>query len=183
MFCQLLLSILIRTYLCNYATLKVLATKDIGDGCPGIKFPIGNVLNLSKKSLRSCILDESSLSFWRVKHVAFVLCCRCDEYSEAVKYRANLEDLAYQQKVDLVLAGHNHHYERSWPTYDQMPIQENYVNPGGPVYVVNGGAGTYMYAKMLPHYIYAILMFVRPSRIRPCKHVTMSFCSIYVLPR
>lgn len=45
--------------------------------------------------------------------------------------------------VDLVLAGHDHHYERTFPTRDS-----DVVEPGcGPVYVVTGGGGASRFAR------------------------------------
>ena len=55
--------------------------------------------------------------------------------------------------VDLVINGHNHHYERSYPLRYAAPRapqilstdRSRYVNPGGPVYVVTGGGGAGIY--------------------------------------
>jgi hypothetical protein len=45
--------------------------------------------------------------------------------------------------VDLVLAGHDHHYERSHPILDGQAVDAamgpDYTNPRGPIYVVTGG--------------------------------------------
>jgi len=45
------------------------------------------------------------------------------------------EDLFFSSHVDVVLQGHVHAYERTWPVYNGD------VNPDGPVYVVNGHGG------------------------------------------
>jgi predicted MPP superfamily phosphohydrolase len=45
------------------------------------------------------------------------------------------EDLFNQYQVDIVLQGHVHAYERTYPTYNWN------VTPGAPVYVVNGHGG------------------------------------------
>ncbi|XP_041376911.1 acid phosphatase type 7-like isoform X2 [Gigantopelta aegis] len=60
---------------------------------------------------------------------------------EAPVFRSYLEDLLYEQKVDVYMSGHNHQYERSLPVYRQRAVQEDYKNPKAPVYIVNGGAG------------------------------------------
>ncbi|XP_050395810.1 acid phosphatase type 7 [Patella vulgata] len=64
---------------------------------------------------------------------------RCEK--EAPVFRSYLEDLLYQQHVDVVFAGHNHQYERSYPVYKLKPVQLDYKNPKAPVYIVNGAAG------------------------------------------
>ncbi len=47
--------------------------------------------------------------------------------------------------VDLVLSGHDHHYERSLPLYD-----DEVARPGcGPVYIVTGGGGASRFARGL----------------------------------
>ncbi|ACL66790.1 Myxococcales GC_trans_RRR domain protein [Anaeromyxobacter dehalogenans 2CP-1] len=52
--------------------------------------------------------------------------------------------------VDLVLQGHNHLYERSWPTRQGQPVQKDYDHPAAPVYVTSGGAGGWLYDFALP---------------------------------
>ncbi|PVD20925.1 hypothetical protein C0Q70_19088 [Pomacea canaliculata] len=64
---------------------------------------------------------------------------RCQD--EAPRYRSYLEDVLNQQRVDVVIAGHNHQYERSYPVYQEKATQKNYTNPQAPVYIVNGAAG------------------------------------------
>lgn len=51
-----------------------------------------------------------------------------------------LEDLFHKYKVDLVLQGHVHNYERSLPQY-RGKFNSSYTNPNAPVYVVNGAGG------------------------------------------
>ncbi|ESO98203.1 hypothetical protein LOTGIDRAFT_231325 [Lottia gigantea] len=60
---------------------------------------------------------------------------------EAPVFRADLEDLLYQQHVDVVFHGHNHQYERSYPVYKEKAVQKDYINPKAPVYIVDGAAG------------------------------------------
>ncbi len=47
--------------------------------------------------------------------------------------------------VDLVLTGHDHHYERSWPIRDGHVVRRGC----GPVYVVTGGGGASRYARSI----------------------------------
>ncbi|KAG7389626.1 hypothetical protein PHYPSEUDO_010023 [Phytophthora pseudosyringae] len=49
--------------------------------------------------------------------------------------KKNLEDVLYWNRVDVVVAGHVHAYERSHPVYKEQVIED------GPVYVVLGDAG------------------------------------------
>eukprot|EP01121_Diplochlamys_sp_Union-15-3_P009999 TRINITY_DN275_c0_g1_i2.p1 TRINITY_DN275_c0_g1~~TRINITY_DN275_c0_g1_i2.p1 ORF type:complete len:239 (+),score=40.29 TRINITY_DN275_c0_g1_i2:681-1397(+) len=49
--------------------------------------------------------------------------------------RASFEDLLYQYKVDLILEGHVHAYERTYPVYNGT------VTPDGPVHLINGNGG------------------------------------------
>ncbi|XP_005111668.1 acid phosphatase type 7 [Aplysia californica] len=55
--------------------------------------------------------------------------------------RGLLEDLFYEQGVDLYLSGHKHSYERTLPMYGGRAFQTDYVNPMAPVYIVNGAMG------------------------------------------
>ena len=56
-----------------------------------------------------------------------------------------LEGLFYKYGVDLVLSGHNHHYERSLPVYDKKVLvsdpDQPYHNPLAPVYIISGAPG------------------------------------------
>ncbi|XP_065183229.1 acid phosphatase type 7-like [Sycon ciliatum] len=64
---------------------------------------------------------------------------RCDQ--EAPQYRSYLEELLNEHRVDVYVNGHNHQYERSYPTYRGQPTQKNFSRPSAPVYIVNGAAG------------------------------------------
>jgi hypothetical protein len=55
--------------------------------------------------------------------------------------RKRLEGIYHDAKVDLVVAGHVHDYQRTWPLYDGAPTAQHYRQPSAPVYVVNGAAG------------------------------------------
>lgn len=60
-----------------------------------------------------------------------------------LRVRRVLSPLFDRYGVDLVLTGHDHHYERTHPIRD-----EERVPPGcGPVYVVTGGGGASRYAR------------------------------------
>jgi hypothetical protein len=57
--------------------------------------------------------------------------------------RRNLVPLFERYGVDLVAAGHDHHYERLWPLRHGRPVEEGC----GPVYILTGGGGASMYAR------------------------------------
>ena len=55
--------------------------------------------------------------------------------------RAALEDLFFQYGVSFSVNGHQHDYERSFPTYKDKS-QTNYHNPTATIYIVSGAAGS-----------------------------------------
>lgn len=62
---------------------------------------------------------------------------------DAPVFRSYLEDLLYEQRVDVYLCGHDHSYERTYPVYRERVIQKDYRNPQAPIYIVDGEAGGY----------------------------------------
>eukprot|EP00939_MAST-03C_sp_MAST-3C-sp1_P004575 g4575.t1 len=50
------------------------------------------------------------------------------------------ERLFFEQGVDLFVNGHEHNYERNWPTYLNKTHQSN-KNPPAPIFIVTGAAG------------------------------------------
>ena len=50
------------------------------------------------------------------------------------------EELFFEQGVDFFINGHEHDYERMWPTYKNNTDQSNF-NPKATIYVVTGSAG------------------------------------------
>jgi len=64
---------------------------------------------------------------------------------DAARYRYQLESIFYENRVDMVIAGHMHNYERSYPVYKRIPTSSNYTNPTAPVYTVVGTAGISLY--------------------------------------
>ena len=53
-----------------------------------------------------------------------------------------LEPLLIKHGVDMVFAGHTHHYEATWPVAKGASTQRDYVNPRATVHVQSGIAGT-----------------------------------------
>jgi len=62
---------------------------------------------------------------------------------EAAGLRAKLESLLLKYGVDLVITGHVHDYERMYAIDQGAVASTNYVNPGAPVYIVNGASGNH----------------------------------------
>ena len=60
---------------------------------------------------------------------------------------SGIESILMKNKVDLVLAGHTHSYERSFPVYEFQVDREsttdgnNFFQPKYPIYVTSGSAG------------------------------------------
>jgi predicted MPP superfamily phosphohydrolase len=63
-------------------------------------------------------------------------CSNKDHYGSGDDMRDSYEDLFYKYKVDLVVNGHVHAYERTKPVY------KGKVTPDAPVYITNGIGGT-----------------------------------------
>jgi hypothetical protein len=55
--------------------------------------------------------------------------------------RSALEDLFFEEGVDVYISGHRHNYERSWPMFRGKAFQQGYRNPEGPIHIVNGAMG------------------------------------------
>jgi hypothetical protein len=51
------------------------------------------------------------------------------------------ENLFHDEGVDLFVNGHEHNYERNWPTYKNKTSQSN-TNPTATIYIVTGAAGS-----------------------------------------
>ncbi|XP_074644507.1 acid phosphatase type 7-like [Tubulanus polymorphus] len=54
--------------------------------------------------------------------------------------RKGLEDIFYEYAVDVVIAAHEHSYERTKPVYKDYVVG-NHTNPGAPIYLITGAAG------------------------------------------
>eukprot|EP00742_Colponemidia_sp_Colp-10_P008603 GILJ01009327.1.p1 GENE.GILJ01009327.1~~GILJ01009327.1.p1 ORF type:complete len:906 (+),score=113.35 GILJ01009327.1:42-2720(+) len=63
----------------------------------------------------------------------------CQSY--APQLRQSLESLFNRYKVDLVITSHIHSYERLFPINHKQETSFSYINPGRPVYVINGAGG------------------------------------------
>ncbi|HMV69609.1 MAG TPA: metallophosphoesterase family protein [Myxococcota bacterium] len=88
----------------------------------------------------------ASAAPWKVAMHHQAMFTACDQHRSRTDLRGWWTPELDEHGVDLVLAGHNHIYERS------VPIRaEAKVDPGqGAVYVVAGGAGAPLYPKFTP---------------------------------
>lgn len=66
-------------------------------------------------------------------------------HGSSLPVRRALAPLFDRYGVDLVLAGHDHHYERMWPIRDGERVRRGC----GTVYVVSGGGGASRYARAI----------------------------------
>lgn len=56
--------------------------------------------------------------------------------------RMALEELFYGEGVDLIISGHQHFYERSWPAHNKRALQYNYREPAAPIHITIGTLGS-----------------------------------------
>jgi hypothetical protein len=82
---------------------------------------------------------------WIVVHGHRSIYCSCDSDCDAAALLIRdgpygLEELFMDQGVDFFLNGHEHNYERNWPTYKGKSDQSN-VEPKAPIYIITGAAG------------------------------------------
>jgi hypothetical protein len=59
------------------------------------------------------------------------------------KFQTAMEELFYKYGVDIYFCGHQHLYERQYPTYKGEIQQRSYDNPLATTHLVIGGAGGY----------------------------------------
>ena len=95
---------------------------------------------------------DRALHPWVIAVVHRPLYTSCLNHKEQSTMQQQFGDLFLAHKVDVVLSGHVHSYERTWPTmggYSNVsnatsqvyPDRSVYVDPRYPVYVVSGAAG------------------------------------------
>lgn len=56
-------------------------------------------------------------------------------------YGPGFEDIFFKYGVDILIGGHEHLYERSWPMYKFKIYGKSYTNPQAPIQIVTGSAG------------------------------------------
>jgi len=75
-------------------------------------------------------------------------------HGSEIALREAVEELYQTHGVDLVIAGHDHFYERTWPVFDEEP--QNFGGEGGtlfgqgfgPIHIVAGNAGRTPYTEV-----------------------------------
>ncbi|XP_060062934.1 acid phosphatase type 7-like [Ylistrum balloti] len=90
--------------------------------------------------------DNRSNFPWIVVMAHRPMYCSVDDTREDCRkpdsvVRQNLESVYSQFGVDVVFSGHNHMYERTWPTYQNKAVALNYINPMAPVHIIVGSLG------------------------------------------
>ena len=80
---------------------------------------------------------------WLIVHFHRPMYCNKDSDCDkpATRLRSEVEALFFDFKVDLVLTGHVHSYERSYPVFDGTVVTTSYTAPGAPVYILQGASG------------------------------------------
>lgn len=65
-----------------------------------------------------------------------------------------LEDILYKFGADIVIQSYGAAYERSYPQFKGVPVNENYTNPLAPIHIITGGASPwemeYNFTKTIP---------------------------------
>ncbi len=75
-----------------------------------------------------------------------------DGHGSEIEFREAMEVLLYDFQVDLAIWGHDHHYERTYPVFEENvysnnsgSISEPYYKPGATIHVVAGMSGRSAY--------------------------------------
>jgi len=98
---------------------------------------------------------------WIIMGTHHPLYCSVD-YGKPMSYKSNsdcgedtevlkpiLEDLFYENGVDLLITAHVHNYERDAAIYKNKTVKSDYddlhihINPKAPIHIVSGNAGNY----------------------------------------
>lgn len=78
---------------------------------------------------------DRSVTPWVIAHFHRPFYCARDEECGTILRNQGLEELMYKNKVDAVLVGHEHTYERTFPVYNFTKTD------GAPVYLMQGASG------------------------------------------
>lgn len=117
-----------------------------------------NQLNFIKRDLKKANQNRDAVP-WIIVAAHHPLYCSNTNHQNACfkpmpfkngtvdNYPVGVESILMRNKVDMVLAGHTHSYERSFPVYDFDVDREsskdgnNFFQPKYPIYVTSGSAG------------------------------------------
>ena len=75
-----------------------------------------------------------------------------DGHGSEIEFREAMESLLYEYQVDLAIWGHDHHYERTYPVFEENVYSNNsgsltdpFYKPGATIHVVAGMSGRSTY--------------------------------------
>jgi hypothetical protein len=134
---------------------------------------------------------QKSTEKWKIAYFHRPIYCSydinplgCDEDGEKV---ANMfEQLLYENKVDLIMTGHEHYYERTFPVYknkiDLISLSDfnnTYINPAAPVHVMCGTGGVSWKIDSIPSKIKNIIKLVLKSFSKYAQNKT-GVCQIVI---
>ena len=75
-----------------------------------------------------------------------------DGHGSEIEFRDAMESLLFDYNVDLAIWGHDHHYERTHPVFEEQVYANNtgsyddpYYLPDAPIHIVAGMAGRSIY--------------------------------------
>eukprot|EP01061_Rhynchopus_euleeides_P018628 TRINITY_DN307_c0_g1_i5.p2 TRINITY_DN307_c0_g1~~TRINITY_DN307_c0_g1_i5.p2 ORF type:complete len:567 (+),score=241.54 TRINITY_DN307_c0_g1_i5:50-1702(+) len=95
-----------------------------------------------EEDLKKANLPENRAKYpWILVHGHRPLYSSSTTDASDTKVRAALEPLFFKYGVSFSVNGHEHNYERSWPTY-QDKSDQSYNNPNATIYIVSGAAGS-----------------------------------------
>ena len=80
---------------------------------------------------------------WIIVHFHRPMYCNSDSDCDnpASRLKSEAEAIFYEYGVNLVITGHLHSYERSYPVYNGTLVTTSYKSPGAPVYLIQGASG------------------------------------------
>lgn len=87
---------------------------------------------------------DRSITPWIVAHFHRPMYCSSDHAcgdKNSEKLRQQMEEVFMEYGVDLVLSGHVHAYQRTFPVYNNELVTTSYDAPGAPVYILQGASG------------------------------------------
>jgi hypothetical protein len=75
-----------------------------------------------------------------------------DGHGSEIEFREAMESLLYEYQVDLAVWGHDHHYERTYPVFEENVYSNNsgsvsdpFYKPGATIHIVAGMSGRSTY--------------------------------------
>lgn len=123
----------------------------------GVKLAIKQYIWLEKDLKEANRPENRAKRPWIITYGHRPMYCSDDDGDDCTKHSSRvrvgfpifdwfgLEQLFYDNGVDLEIWAHEHSYERLWPVYDHIvrngSYDQPYVNPRAPVHIISGSAG------------------------------------------